>query len=139
MLGELNVVTRQQGNNCLRGQAQILFSGFQLKNGGTLSSAATTLSCNGTCAISGGGNVRFITLTGSVTSSTFNISMPSGATYAAITMMICQNATGGFTFAPPANSVGFGTISTTAGLCSLQNFLWDGTTLRASSPIQTNE
>jgi hypothetical protein len=134
-----NVVTRQQGNNCLQGQAQIIFSGFQMKNGGTLSSAPASQNCNGTCAIAAGGNIRVITLTGSVTSSTFTLTTPSGATNGIFVVAVCQNATGGFTFVPPANWSGFGTIGTTANKCSTQNMWWDGTTLRATGTMQINE
>jgi hypothetical protein len=145
---ESNVVTKQNGTGtCIFGftgssttASQINFGSTWLKNGGMYTGNSATYSCTSACAFSSGSNWQKATLSANATS-TFTISTPgSNAAFSNFTFMVCQPATGGpFTLAWPSNSTGGGTIGTGAGLCSVQNFMWDGTTLRASSPIQTNE
>lgn len=86
----------------------------------------TTYSATPTFTVSASGiQGFFITLTGNVTSST--LSTGSATVGQDIWFNICENATGGYTFVPPANVIGMGTISTTANACSRQLFRWDGT------------
>lgn len=72
----------------------------------------------------GSGETTFeITLTGNVTSSTV-----SGATAGqAATFIICQDSTGGRTFAWPTGFKHAMTIAATLSTCNLQRFLYDGT------------
>jgi hypothetical protein len=79
-------------------------------------------------------NVQKLTLTGSVTSSTWT---SSGALQQFL-VILCQNATGGYTF-NWGRAVGGGTPSTAANSCSTQTFYDDGTAIRATAPMQTNE
>jgi hypothetical protein len=64
-----------------------------------------------------------ITLTGNVTSS----SLADATQGNTLTWRICQDATGGHTFAWPAEVVGASLIDSTASTCTTQIFLWDGT------------
>ena len=64
-----------------------------------------------------------LTLTGNVTSSTLT-NVVAGEPLA---FEICQDATGGRTFAPPANVQGWVTIPTAANACVLETFIYDGT------------
>lgn len=73
------------------------------------------------------GNTVKITLTANVTSSTWSNQRAGQET----TMVICQNGTGGFTFAFPAATLGAFTIGSTASKCSTQKFVSDGTNLIA--------
>ncbi len=78
-----------------------------------------------------------ITLTANITSFT----LPAGADGQEKTLSFCQNATGGFTVAPPANVHGFFTVGTTASKCSAQHFTYSAgqTAWLADSPGVTNE
>jgi hypothetical protein len=80
------------------------------------------------------GNTQKITLTDNVTSSTLSNAV-AGQT---INFIICQDATGGRTFAWPTNVLGGVTIGSTASKCSAQNFIFDGTNAYAVSPGVTN-
>jgi hypothetical protein len=75
-----------------------------------------------------------MTLTGNVTSST--IANPTIGQV--ITFVITQNATGGWTFAWPANSKGSSAIGSNANEVSVQSFVYDGTNWRATSPGSVN-
>jgi hypothetical protein len=79
-------------------------------------------------------NVQKLTLAGNVTGSTWT---SSGALQQFL-VVICQNATGGFTF-NWGRVVGGGTPSTAANSCSTQMFYDDGTVLRATGAMQVNE
>ena len=74
-----------------------------------------------------------ITLTGNVTSSTLNLT--SATTGQDIGIKICQDGTGGRTFAWPSNVIGFGAITTTLSQCSKQIFRYDGTNAVAFGPM----
>jgi hypothetical protein len=80
------------------------------------------------------GNTQKITLTGNVTSSTLSNAV-AGQT---INFIVCQDATGGRTFAWPLNVLGAMTIGSTASKCSAQTFLFDGTSAYALSPGVAN-
>ena len=68
-----------------------------------------------------------LTLTGNVTSSTL-----SGAVAGEpLAFLICQDATGGRTFVPPTNVLGWVTIPTSANACVLETFIYDGTNAQA--------
>lgn len=79
-------------------------------------------------------NVQKLTLTGSVTSSTWT---SSGALQQFL-VIVCQNTSGGYTF-NWGRAIGGGTPSTAANSCSAQMFYDDGTAIRATAPMQTNE
>lgn len=74
-------------------------------------------------AVAGVGTTFAMTLTGNVTSSTI-ADASEGKT---LTWRICQDATGGRTFAWPTNVVGASTIDSTASACTTQIFVYDGT------------
>lgn len=76
-----------------------------------------------------------ITLTGNVTSST--LSNPGAGEH--LTFTICQDATGGRTFAWPSGFRGQGTIGSTASTCSTQRFWYDGTNFFAVAGMITGE
>jgi len=69
------------------------------------------------------GNSFVITLTGSVARSTFSNGIP-GNLY---TFEICQDATGSRTFTWPTNVHGATMIGSTAGTCTIQTFMYNGT------------
>jgi hypothetical protein len=79
---------------------------------------------------------QLITLTGNVTSSTAS-NLVAGQR---VTFFICQDATGGRTFAWPTNIKGTTTIGGTASTCSVQEFESpDGTNLYAVAAGVTNQ
>lgn len=70
-----------------------------------------------------------LTLTANVTSSTLSNAV-SGEP---INIEICQDATGGRTFVPPANVLGWVTIPSGANACIMQDLVYDGSNAVASS------
>jgi hypothetical protein len=75
-----------------------------------------------------------MTLTGNVTSST--ISNPTAGQ--TITFILTQDATGGRTFAYPANVRGWSNVDMNANAVTVQSFIYDGTNWRATGPGSTN-
>ena len=75
-----------------------------------------------------------LTLTGNVTSSTLSNAVAGEP----ISFEICQDATGGRTFVPPANVLNMGTIVSTANACSTQEFWFDGSNAVSSGPMQSS-
>jgi hypothetical protein len=75
------------------------------------------------------GNTQRITLTGNVTSSTLSNASAGQWLY----FLICQDSTGGRTFAWPANVKGGMTIGSAASTCSAQSFVFDGSNAYAVS------
>lgn len=75
-----------------------------------------------------------LTLTGNVTSSTLTNAVAGEP----ISFEICQDATGGRTFVPPANVLNMGTIVSTANACSTQEFWFDGSNAVSSGPMQSS-
>lgn len=75
-----------------------------------------------------------LTLTGNVTSST----LANAVAGEPISFEICQDATGGRTFVPPANVLNMGTIVSTANACSTQEFWFDGSNAVSSGPMQSS-
>ena len=69
------------------------------------------------------GKIQTIILTANVTGSTLQ-NCAAGQT---VIFDIIENGTGAFTYVPPANLHGFGTITTTAGTHNRQEFYCDGT------------
>ena len=63
-----------------------------------------------------------LTLTGNVTSST----LANAVAGEPLAFEICQDATGGRTFVPPANVQGWVTIPIAANACVLETFIYDG-------------
>ncbi len=106
----------------------------------TMNSAnVVTWSATPTFAL-GNENVQKLILTGSVTAASW---VHSGALQQFL-VVICENATGGYTFnwgsvVGGGSVLGGGTPSTTANSCSTQMFYDDGTAIRATGPMQTNE
>jgi hypothetical protein len=83
----------------------------------------TTVTFSATPTFDGSTAAAFkLTLTGNVTSSTLSNAVAGEP----LAFEICQDATGGRTFVPPANVQGWLTISSTAGACSLEVFYFDG-------------
>jgi hypothetical protein len=80
------------------------------------------------------GNTHEITLTGNVTSSTLS----NAGAGQKLNFIICQDSTGGRTFAWPANVKGAMTIGSTASKCSAQSFIFDGTNAYALGPGSTS-
>jgi hypothetical protein len=70
-----------------------------------------------------------LTLTGNVTSSTLSNAVAGEP----INIEVCQDATGGRTFVPPANVQGWVTIPSGANACIMQDLIYDGTNAVASS------
>jgi len=91
---------------------------------------ASTLTMN----MSNGGSKK-ITLTGNVASS----SITNPADTQLLVLEICQDSTGGRTFAWPANVKGAGTPDPAAGTCSAQQFQYDAaaTNWYAIAPMMT--
>ncbi len=79
-------------------------------------------------------NVQKLILAGNVTASTWT---SSGALQQFL-VVLCQNATGGYTF-NWGRVLGGGVPSTAANSCSTQMFYDDGTVIRATGPMQINE
>jgi hypothetical protein len=75
-----------------------------------------------------------LTLTGNVTSST----LTNAVSGEPVNFEICQDATGGRTFVPPANVLNMGTIVSTANACSTQEFWFDGSNAVSSGPMQSS-
>ena len=74
-----------------------------------------------------------ITLTGNVSSSTLS----GAAAGQPINIEVCQDATGGRTFVPPANVSGWVTIPGGANACILEDLVYDGSTALAVSAGST--
>jgi hypothetical protein len=74
-----------------------------------------------------------LTLTGNVTSSTLSNAVAGEP----VSFEICQDATGGRTFVPPANVLNMGTIVSAANACSTQEFWFDGSNAVSSGPMQS--
>jgi hypothetical protein len=83
---------------------------------------------------SGATTTSKITLTSNVTSSTIT----GGSAGQLTTFVICQDATGGRTFAWPTNFFGNMTIGSTLSKCNVQTFTFDGTNYYATSTGVTN-
>ena len=80
----------------------------------------------------------FVTLTGNVTSSSFN-ECPGVQLPAFVTFELIQDGTGSRTFSWPSNSVGGGLLAPAANAVTVQTFLWDGSTLQAIAPAMGND
>lgn len=76
-------------------------------------------------------NLFKITLTGNVTSSTLSNARTGQELY----FEICQDGTGGRTFVPPTNVIGFVTIPSAASACILETFVYDGTNALADQDL----
>lgn len=81
------------------------------------------------------GGTEKITLSANVTSST----IANATAGQRITFMVCQNATGGFTFTWPTNVKGASAMGTTANTCSTQTFVFDGSNAYALGPAANNQ
>jgi hypothetical protein len=68
-----------------------------------------------------------LTLTGNVTSSTLSGAIAGEP----LAFLICQDSTGGRTFAPPGNVQGWVTIPAVANICVMETFIYDGANAQA--------
>jgi hypothetical protein len=100
-------------------------------------SSSETVTFSATPTFSLASRASIIALTANVTSFT----LAAGSDGQEKTLTFCQNATGGFTVAPPANVHGFFTVGATASKCSAQHFTYSAgqTAWLADSPGVTNE
>lgn len=99
--------------------------------------SSETVTFSATPTFSTNTRASVITLAGNVTSFTLG----AGVGGQEKTLTFCQNATGGFTVAAPANVHGFMTVGTTASKCSAQHFVYSvgQTAWLADSAGVTNE
>ena len=108
-----------------------------LDNYGMAAGFVAVTETGGTVSFDAGlGNTFEVTLTANVTSSTLSNAQPGQW----LNLIVCQPSTGGpFTFSWPASVHGGMTIGTTAGKCSAQSFIFDGTSAFATSPGVANQ
>jgi hypothetical protein len=102
--------------------------------GGTSAYTPVTFSATPTFTVTASTNVQnwLITLTGNVTSSTLGT---ANATVGQdLAFIICQDATGGRTFAWPTRVPSHMVVDPTANTCSRQAFRWDGTNAQQIAP-----
>ena len=105
------------------------------KFGGAVIAGLNTVSFSATPTFDASlGNTQKITLTGNVTSST----LANASAGEQIHFFVCQDASGGHTFAWPSNLTGGMTVSSAGSTCSAQSFIFDGTNAYALSPGVTN-
>ena len=78
------------------------------------------------------GSALKITLTGNVASSTF-VNATAGQT---VQIIVCQDATGGYTFTPPTNVQWSPAGTTNPNYCAAESFVFDGTTAYSLGPIR---
>jgi hypothetical protein len=121
--------------NLYRGASGVVKSDQQISAAGGLIGGLNNVSFNATPAFDfSKGNTQMITLTGNVTSST----VVNAAAGQAMVFIVCQDATGARTFVWPSSVKGGGTIGATASKCSVQEFVWDGSSARAVGTVQVN-
>jgi hypothetical protein len=101
------------------------------------SASSETVTYSATPTFSIGTRASILTLAGNVTSFTLAV----GTDGQEKTLEFCQNATGGYTAAAPANVRGFFTVGMTAGKCSSQHFTYSAgqAAWLADSPGVVNE
>jgi hypothetical protein len=120
---------------------QNLFGGYvfatQVCDTAPTVASSETVTFSATPTFSLATRASIITMTANVTSFT----LAAGSDGQEKTLTFCQNATGGFTAAPPANVHGFFTVGATASKCSAQHFTYSAgqTAWLADSPGVTNE
>jgi hypothetical protein len=100
-------------------------------------SSSETVTFSATPTFSIGKRTSMLTLTGNVTSFT----LPAATDGQEKTLTFCQNATGGFAVAAPANVHGFFTVGKAASKCSSQHFTYSAAQAEwlADSSGVTNE
>jgi hypothetical protein len=106
----------------------------RITGGFTAGFQVTTFSATPTFDLSTG-NVFDIVLNGNVTASSFT----HGQQGQLVTFIICQDGTGGWTFAWGASFLGADAIGATANKCNVQQFVWLSSTLKAVAAMKTNE
>jgi hypothetical protein len=94
---------------------------------------ATTVSFSATPTFTVTGSIQefTLTLTGNVASSTLSGAITNGI----LVFNICQNATGGWTFAWPSGFSAAAAISSSANSCTDQIFVWNGTSANPIAPV----
>ena len=99
--------------------------------------SSETVTYSATPTFSAATRASIITLAGNVTTFT----LAAGSDGQEKTLTFCQDATGGFTVAAPANVRGFFTVGTTASRCSSQHFTYSAaqSAWLADSPGVTSE
>lgn len=110
-------------------------TGCAALGGTSFTYTSVTFSATPTFTFGGGTNTFKLTLTGNVTSST----VASSSAGQPATWVICQDGTGGRTFAWPANFFGAMTIGSTLSKCNTQAFTTDGANFYASSAGVINQ
>ena len=121
--------------NLYRSAAGVVKSDQQISAAGGLVGGFNTVTFSATPVFDfSKGNTQMMTLTGNVTSSTL-VNATAGQRELFI---LCQDATGGRTFAWPSSVKGGGAIGATASKCSVQEFVWDGASARAVGTVQVN-
>jgi len=121
--------------NLYRGAAGVLKSDQQISASGGLVGGFASVSFSATPTFDfSKGDTQMITLTGNVTSSTLTNATPGQR----LLFLVCQDATGSRTFAWPSSVKGGGAVGATAGKCSVQEFVWDGTWARGVGAVVVN-
>jgi hypothetical protein len=121
--------------NLYRGASGVVKSDQQISAAGGLIGGLNNVTFSATPVFDfSKGNTQMITLTANATSS----SVVNATAGQVLLFLICQDATGGRTFAWPSSVKGGGTIGATASKCSVQEFVWDGSSARAVGTVQVN-
>jgi hypothetical protein len=121
--------------NLYRGAAGVVKSDQQISAAGGLVGGFNTVTYSAAPAFDfSKGNTQLITLTGNVSSSTL-VNASAGQR---LLFIVCQDSTGGRTFAWPSSVKGGGAVGSTASKCSVQEFVWDGASARAVGTVQVN-
>jgi hypothetical protein len=121
--------------NLYRGAAGVLKTDQQISASGGLIGGFGTVAFSATPVFDfSKGDTQMITLSGNVSSSTL-VNAQAGQS---LLFIVCQDATGARTFVWPASVKGGGVIGATAGKCSVQEFVWDGSSARAVGAVVVN-
>ncbi len=121
--------------NLYRGAAGVVKTDYQISAAGGIIGGFNSVTFLATPTFDfSKGNTQMMTLTGNVTSSTL-VNATAGQR---LLFIVCQDATGNRTFAWPTQMKGGGVIGSTASKCSVQEFVWDGSSARAISAVAVN-
>ena len=116
---------------CTNAMSQIVATGCISAGGGAAQYTSVAFSATPTFTASSNTDNSFaITLTGNVTGST----LASSASGQILNFRICQDVTGGHTFAWPSGFTTAPTISPIASACTKAGFFWDGANARLIAP-----
>jgi len=129
--------TQCSGNNFATGVAASGNANCAAPSGGGQAGAYTSVSFSATPTFTASSNTNSsfsITLTGNVTSST----LASAAAGQYLAFKICQDGTGGRTFAWPTGFSAATTVFPTLSTCTEQAFFWDGSNAQPLGPAQVS-